>query len=267
MAQRDGRQYSVGKGRLYFEQFVDGSMNPINGELYFGNTPELMVTQSDETLDHYDAESGFNVKDEQITIQKDMMGSFGTDNISMENITLFFTGDREATIIVAAVGEQEVVTAALGRHYQLGKSAEMPSGARGVSNVVITKPAVDPLDPAVTVALAGNVDVDLALGRIYIESDAPDVLAGDLLTITYDVVGGERDIVIGKGKEVRGALRFIADNPIGPNDDHFWPYVKLTPNGDYALKSSEWKTMSFSFEVLKKDSGTDRVYVDRRAAV
>lgn len=263
----EGKEYVIGKGRLFFDKFPAGTKTP-TGERYFGNTPELSQSIATDTLDHVDSDEGLNIKDESVTIKNDLTLSFKTDNIDVENLALWFTGDLERTTIVAALAVSDPdVEVTRGLFYQLGTSADMPSGTRKVSNVIVSTvvPAVTPTDPPIVTAIAtldGNVDIDLDRARIYIEKDAPDIADGDTLRFTYDQDGVTREIVIGKGKEVRGALRFVSNNPIGGQRDHFWPYAKITSNGDYALKGESWQEMSFNVEVLKRDSATERVYID-----
>lgn len=264
-----GKQYVVGKGKLHFDQFAPGSKIGI-GERYLGNSPELSMSRSEDTLDHIDADEGLNVKDESITITNDMTGSFSTDNIDVQNVAMWFGGDIERSTIVAALGVAEPdFLATRGRSYQLGKSADTPQGTRMVTNVkvALVTAGAAPTDPLVTTDLtpaqmAANVDIDLERARVYIESDAPDITDGDLLRVTFDQEGMSREIVIAKGQEIRGSLRFHATNPVGERKDYFWPYVKITANGDYALKGDDWQVMSFNFEVLKKDSRTERVYIE-----
>ena len=258
MADTAGKDYVVGKGRVYFDQFPVGTKTG-TGELYFGNTPELSTSQDQSTLDHYDADEGLNVKDESVTIEQNVTGQLVTDNISIENLALWFGGDVLKTTITAATGLTETVAAKRGRYIQLGVTPTHPSGARNVDNVVV-KIAAAP------VTALGNYDVDLALGRIFIEEDAPGITDGASLTIEYDIDAGTRKTIIAKGTEVRGALRFISKNPVGTQKDYFWPYVKLTANGDFSLKGDEWQQVPFSFEVLKKDTATERVYIDERTA-
>lgn len=256
MAATPGKDYVIGKGRLFFEMFPTGTKVG-SGELYFGNTPELSTTSDSETLDHYDADAGLNVKDESVTIENNVTGAFVTDNISPENVALFFSGNVDQTVVTAATAVAETFTALRGRFIQLGTTAAMPSGARAVTNVVITVAAA-------TVDAAGNYDVDLELGRVFIEPDSADIADDAEITITYDIEGSTREVIVGKGTEIRGALRFISANPIGTQKDYYWPYIKLTPNGDFSLKGDEWQQIPFSFEVLKKDATTERVYVDVR---
>lgn len=257
MAGKD-KDYVIGKGRLYFDPFVVGTTRG-SGEMYFGNTPELTTTADAETLDHYDADQGLNVKDESITVENNLSGAFVTDNISPDNVALFFSGSAAPVVQTAQTNKTETILAAQrNRSYQLGVTDLTPTGARHVHTVTIERNG-EPL-----ANLAQNVEIDLEKGRIYIEADAPDILANDSLVVKYDVQASNRTVIIGRGDEIRGSLRFISNNPVGSNKDYYWPYVKLTPNGDYALKGSEWMQLGFSFEVLKL-AGRERVYAETHA--
>lgn len=256
-----GKEYVIGKGKLYFDQFPPGSLTG-TGEKYFGNTPELSTSSDQETLDHYDADEGLNVKDESVTIEDNQTGAFVTDNVSRENIALWFGGERSQVVQVAATGLSDTFVVTRGAWYQLGTGALTPTGVRMVENVVATLTPKGGGAPAPLAAL-GNLDFDLEGGRVYVESDAPGVADGDTIEFSYDVQNDERDVTVGKGLEVRGALRFLSRNPIGSQTDYFWPYVKLTANGDLNLKGDEWQQIPFSFEVLKKGT-LDRVYIDNR---
>ena len=256
----DGKNYVLGKGRIYFDQMLTGTKT-LTGERYLGNTPELSTSSDQDTLDHFDADQGINVKDESVTIQDDMTGQLVTDNINLENVGLFFGGSAETATISAATGLTETKPAKLGRWVQLGTSDVNPSGLRNVDNVVIKIGAA-------TVTPTGNYEVDLALARVFIEADPADVtLVEDAALIyTYDQEASTRKLVIGAGSEIRGALRFVSTNPVGPKKDYFWPYVKLRANGDFSLKGDEWQQIPFSFEVLKKDNATPRVVIDEQPA-
>jgi len=251
------KEYVLGKGKVYFDAFAVGTLT-LTGERYLGNTPELSTTSDQSTLDHFDSDGGVNVKDESVVIEDNMNGSFITDNISIANVGLAFGADPAATVVVAAVGIIEnFPVVKKGRWYQLGTSAAMPNGARNVTNVVVKVLAA-------TIPLLNNYAVDLALGRVYVEEAAPGIALADVLIVTYDVTGMTRNQVVGKGAQAAGAMRFISANPVGPQTDYFWPYVKLTLNGDMSLKGDEWQQLPFSMEVLKKDTVTERVYVERR---
>jgi hypothetical protein len=264
-----GKQYVIGKGKLHFSKFAPGSKIG-TGERYLGNSPELSMSRSQETLDHIDADEGLNVKDESITISNDISGAFKLDSIENANVAMWFGGDVSKSTIVAAPGLVEpdfIVTR--GMSYQLGKTVDMPSGTRKITNVLISlvTAAAIPADPPVVTALLpadydGNVEIDLERARLYIEPDAADIPNDSKLRVTYDQEGVSREIIIAKGDQIRGELRFLSTNPVGDRKDYFWPYVTITSNGDYALKGDGWQEMSFNFEVLKKDGSTERVYID-----
>lgn len=110
-----------------------------------------------------------------------------------------------------------------------------------------------------------NYTVDLARGRIYLLENAADIVDGDDIEVQYDIGLSTRLTVIDDNTQVEGALRFISDNPKGTDKDYFWPRVKLTPSGEYALKGETWQTMTFNFAVLKPAVG-NRVYIREVAA-
>lgn len=264
-----GKQYVIGKGKVYFDQFPPGTKTG-TGERYVGNSPQLSFSQNQDTLDHFDADQGLNVKDEQVTITNELTGTLQLDSIEIENVQLWFGADYDKMAVLAATAVIDpLVTAVKNRWYQLGTSEDTPSGTRKVTNVVISKqvaavpPATEPTyTPFTSTEMTNNFEIDLERGRVYIESDAPDITADMVIQFTYDQEAYAREIIVSKGSEVRGALRFIADNPIGENKDYFIPYVKLSANGDYALKGDDWQSMTFDMEVLKKDNVTERLYID-----
>lgn len=246
--------YVLGRGRLYFDRFADGTKTK-TGEMYFGNTPTLTVTQSNTALDHYSSEGGLKIKDASVTLQNDMSGKFSTDNIQLDNLALWFLGTSGSVTQAAATALSETVAVKLGRFYQLGVSAATPSGARNATNVVVKKGTT-------TVVMLNNYELDLPNARIYIEPDAAGIIDGDSLTITYDLQAATRTQTIAKGTQIFGALRFMSDNPVGGNKNHYYPYVKLTSDGDYALKGDAWQDMNFTVDILKLDDVTERAYID-----
>ena len=356
--------YVVGRGRLFFGQNKPGT-RVARQQMYFGNTPELSQSQSEDTLDHYSSEGGIRVKDASVTLQNDSSGSFSCDNISPENLALWFLGevlsrvetgtalasgtvtfssaspaDGDSVTIngieisfsdtagpntisplpgtlgdtatalaaeinslstvlgVTAVAAGSVVTLSatnsgtagnavtttatfatpanvtvsgatlaggtnvnetftqveLGRWIQLGKATSSPQGVRNVGSVAITGVAPE------------SYTVEEATGRILLHEDAADITGGGSVTVSYGIRPQTETVVISKGESIEGELQFVADNPVGANDDYFWPYVRLTPDGDFSLKGDEWQTINWNFEILKRDATTQRQYITRRTA-
>jgi len=357
----DEMNYVVGRGRLFFGQFKTGT-RVARGQLYFGNTPALSLSQSEDTLEHYSSEGGVRVKDASVSLQNDSSGSFQCDNISLPNLALWFRGYQTTNVetgsgyatgtvtfstavptagdtvtingqeitfvdadpngmeieIAATIGEQATalanfvndMSAALGvtatvaaavatltavapgaagnaitlvkdgdniavsgatltggtdatetltdvergRWYQLGVEDALPQGVRRIGSVTITGVSAD------------SFTIDADAGRIYIKEDATDIVDGDDLEVNYGIKAGVDDIVIARSDTIEGEMTFIANNAAGANDDYFWPYVKLTPDGDFSLKGDEWMTVTFNFEILKRDSLVERQYITRRRA-
>lgn len=254
-----GKQYAIGKGKLFFDKFAPGTLIG-SGERYLGNTPEITVSQDSELLEHFDADEGLNVKDEVVTTSQTMTLNFTTDNMSVENLADWFGADiSKVTNASPVVVPPANFTVKRGHWYQLGVDAQRPNGARNITAVTVTDDSGTP----VTIP-ASEYILDAAKGRIFIKDEASSttIANGDILKIGFTIPAGTQQIIIAKGTELRGALRYISANPVGDQHDYFYPYVKLTSDGDFALKSDEWMSMSFTCEVLKKDSATERVYID-----
>lgn len=130
--------YWVGGGRLLFAAFTAGTLVPAYGMEYFGNTPEVSLNQSAETLDHYGADDVTKVKDASMDLSRDTTGSFQTDNISKANLAKWWLGVQQDIVVGAATGLTQVETARRGDYYYLGKSTATPQGHPGLTNVVVT---------------------------------------------------------------------------------------------------------------------------------
>lgn len=251
-----GKEYVLGRGKVYFDAFTAGTTNG-TGERYFGNTPEFSYTVESESLDHYDADEGINVLDEKVQTRVDLTGQLVTDNVSIDNLSLFLQAGSSTSIVVASASNvTQNVTAKKGVFFQIGASASLPQGARNITVVSVTKSGSP-------VTATGNYTVDAVNGRLYIEPTSGAIADGDALVVTYNVAAGTRNVVISKDNQLRGALRFISANAVGNQMNYFFPYVLLTPNGDYALKGEDWQQMGFSFTALKRDASTERVYAER----
>ena len=250
------QKYTLGRGRLYFAPFKTDTQTPI-GERYLGNTPAFALTIDAENLDHFNSDAGIREKDDSVAIQVNRKGTLTTDNIDLKNVALFFFGEHDTLTTEAAVGSTETLTdVEPGLEYQLGTTDDTPSGVRKVSNVVVEMGAT-------TFVVDTDYTVDADLGRIAIVEGGA-ILLNDDLDITYDVAASTRERVISGTEPVEGALRFVAYNPKGADTDYFMPWVKITPNGDYALKGEEWQAIPFNVEVLKKTT-VPAILADGRA--
>ena len=264
MAGKD-KNYTLGKGRVYFEQFAEGQTVSTGAEDYLSQTTDFSFNVKATTLDHFDGDAGLKVLDEEVTTQIDVTGKFATDDMSMRKASLFLLADgvTETTVTSATGATSTFAKVVPGQFLQVGISAGQPTGAR---NITVTKVATV---AAPTVALVVNTDytVDTVLGRVQMTdtTTAVDADGSDGIIVTYSVTAGTREQVISKDSQVRGALRFVSANPIGDQRDYYFPLVNLVPDGDYALKGDDWQKMGFNFTTLKLGT-LERVYIDGRAA-
>lgn len=261
--------YTLGRGRIYYAR-RDPITGNLGGERYLGNTPEFNTNFESETHDHYSSDRGIREKDASVILQINRTGSLITDNISPQNVALFFFGSAQAlTIAQATVTDEQVgitgIGVELGMFYQLGSTPANPSGARAV---IYPGEAATAFSMSVQggAALVAGTDyvLNAELGRVEILETSPTVQDGDVLTATYTVAASTRTRIISGSSPIEGALRFIAVNPTGKNIDYYMPSVKLSPNGDYALKSDEWQQIPFNVEILKPEN-QEAVYADDRA--
>lgn len=250
--------YVIGRGKLYFDPFLPGTKTVSGSERYLGNSPELSSSQNEDKVDHYSSDFGIKVKDESVSIQNDLSLSFSLDDISSDNLALWYRGEAQSNALSAVVnGTTTVEAVKLGTYVQLGRTAGNPIGARNVSSVT----AAIGVTP---VTEAGNFEVDAVTGRVFILENAADITDGDDIEFTYDAASGTEDVVIAAGESIRGRLVFIADNAAGANRDYIWPYVQISPDGDFALKGDDWQKMTFTGEVLKLNDSTERQYIVKR---
>lgn len=260
------KNYVIPKGKIYFDKFTIGVLITAalrgEGEDYLGNTPGASTNQTSETVDHYDSDSKVKVKDESVQLSIERKGTITVDDISADNLALYFQGAVSTQAQGAAAAVEEELTVKQDRSYQLGQTAANPSGVRSVSNVLVAKGAPG---FATNVDAAGNWTFDAALGRITILDGAPDIPDNTAIQVTYDVAAVSRERVISGNDVIYGAMRVIADNPKGINRDHYYPYVKLTPSGEYVLKADTWVQLEFEIEILKKADNVEAVYIDGRA--
>ena len=243
--------YTLGRGELHFSLFKTGTNTPA-GFRYLGITPEFGLTINTEYLDLFNSDHGIREKVQSVPVETTRQGNFSCVDIEMDNLANFFFGSKSTIAQTATTGDTETFTDVIqGMSYQIGLTDATPTGVHSVSNVAITGSV-----------LGTDYLVDATLGIVTIVAGG-NIASGDDVTITYDRAAGSIDQVISGTEPVEGTLRFIADNPQGANLDYFMPRVKLSPNGDFSLKTEEWQTIPFNLEILKL-TGKEAIYINGR---
>jgi len=130
-----GKEYTLGRGRLYFGAFSAAAAFDSDGFRYLGNTPSVQMTQAATNLDHFDSDQGIKVKDASVELQRDMTGQFTTDNISVDNLAIWFSGNKTAIDQSAASGITEDFTVKPGLMYQIGVDADNPMGISDLASM------------------------------------------------------------------------------------------------------------------------------------
>lgn len=254
----------LGRGKVYVERLATGIKIATGvAERYIGNTPAFSTSRSDDNLDHFDSDEGLKQKDITVTLQSTMSGSVGFDSISKENLALLFSGTASIVTQTATGGTPVTETRKLtpGMSLQIGATASLPQGVRGLTEVTVKTSPGGTVVPA-----TANFTVDLETGRIdVVAAPAESTITGTTdFTIEYKLGAGTIEQVISGGEQVYCAIRFISKNAYGKQQDYYFPYVKLTPNGDFSLKGDDWQNGQFALEILKRDDTTERVYVNGR---
>lgn len=249
------KDYLIGRGRLFFDRFLDGTTTP-TGEKYFGNTPGISAAQAITNLDHFDADQGLRVKDFTVELENTANLTFTADDMAIDNFELWWRGLATLeTQIVGAPVDFPINDVELDRYYQLGATPALPWGQRNFSAMTMTQ-GVTPI------AAAGNWSADLPNGRVYINAEPADINAGDNLTVSATPAAGTRMLLSDGLGTIYGAMRYISANEGKKKQRHyFWPYVKLSADGDMPLKGDDWMNFPFTAEILQMP-GMRRVYID-----
>lgn len=250
--------YTLGRGEVHFSRFLTGTQTP-TGYRYLGNTPEFSLTIESDELEHFSSDEGIRELDDSVPLEVTRTGSLITDNIDPANVALFFFGDSTALTQAVVASAPEVLNDIIAGHsYPLGVTPSNPAGYMGINTTgftVVKNPG--------SVPLVVDVDytMDFNLGIISFIAGSLVATTGSDITVTYAVRGSTRTRVISGSQPVEGAMMYISRNPKGPDTVIKMPYVKLSPNGDYALKGDDWQQIPLSISVLKPTVG-EAIYRD-----
>lgn len=270
------QNYVLGRGELLFNRFADNTTVGL-GEHYLGNTPGFELGIEEEILEHFSSDEGLRVKDRSVTLSNDASGTLTVDNISAETISLFmaatagdgtgsnpdFMGIRRISQAAITSAQTETITGVrLNRWYQIGlANASVPQAARdlgiGVRN--LTLGACTVTQGTLIANNAANYEFDGPNGRIWIPSGGAIAANTPNVVISWQAGTAVSTVVTDGANSIFGAMRFISRNAVGEQSNYFLPYVKLTPNGNIALKGDDWQQASMNIEVLRLNSNTPRI--------
>ena len=244
------KNFVLGSGYAYFAPASGG------GERYLGDSPSISLNVTTETLAMFDSDTRIAVKVADVVTQITRVATTTIRSITPENLALFIGGDDSTATQIAQSGITQVGQAFYDRFLQLGAGA----GDRNVSAVSV---AFGPLlDPGV---LGTDYTLDAAMGRIYF-LESSNYSNSETVTVTYTRPAATFSRVT-SGDDVGqiGAFRFISKNTYGEERDMYFPVAKVTPEGDFSLKSRDTpQEFTFTIEVLQPEDGTPAIYIDGR---
>lgn len=250
--------YTVGRGKLFLARETSFDIFDQAGEMYVGNSPGFTLNVESTALDHFSSDGGINELDASVTLSVNRSGSLTLDDISPENMAMFFLGQKIAVVqsAVAVVGE-EIDGVLPGLFYQIGITSTNPQGVRGIGSVVVTN---DATPTPTTYDVDDDYEIDPVTGRIYVVPGGA-ILAGTNLRVNYTPVASTRDRIISGSQPVKGRLRYVEDNPAGENRTFLLPWMEISPNGDFDLKGDTWRQMVFNLKPMKRGSMA-AIYID-----
>jgi len=207
------------------------------GEILLSEVDSLSLSIAAEFSEDYGGDGKVLTRVARVANRITRSGATIAKSITAANLARFFVGatSTQTTAAVAVVAEPVNAGAALvgGAWYQLGATAERPSGVRNVGAVTIDYGEVP------TEADVGDDYVlDATLGRFQV------VVGGALdgaedVTVDYTPVASnwERVATAADLYPAEVTLRFVADNLSGTNRDLYCPCVSMVPTGDLIWRS------------------------------
>lgn len=238
---------TIPRGAVLFAKYLPGTQTP-GPYRDLGNCPEFTLSRSADYLTHYSSKSGVRVKDAEVPLSGDLTGSVTIDDISAENMALWFMSNVQVVTIASATGQSETISDVVpGGIYQLGRSAVAPLGLRGISNLSFGGGGsyVEGQDYV--------LDGDNGLLTIL---EGGSIAPGANLSLTYNVAASTYRQVNAGDVGAEGELKFISQNPFGPNRVIMIPRARINPQGDLSLmtdaESPTWQQIPFSISVMQK---------------
>jgi len=219
---------TLGRGRLYFASTADQYVD-------LGNASEFNLNIELEKKEHFSSRAGLKVRDKNVVVQLTAKGKFVLDDAMKENVQLFFMANAPTDVTQSQTTvTDQALTAKL--------SKWQPLGYWSVSGVVVQ-------DVTDTTTYTEDTDYYLQLdaGLIY-PIDGGSISADDVLHIDYVAATITMYRVdAGEDSSIGGHFWFVSDASEGYDIDAKG-YATLTPEGDFAMITDDWRQMSFAVE-------------------
>jgi len=247
------QDYNLGRGIIYLSA-LDATTGLPEDYRDLGNAPSFSLSVDVEELVHKSSRQGLSTVDKRLVISQTINFSFVLEELSSDNMALFFSGAATTATNPAVAGisiYQVADSIVLGRWYTIYDPA---TGIRAmdlteVADVVVTE---DASGVPVVLTVVTDYTVDLVMGMVFI-IPASTATPGQTLSITLTADAAPvASVAQTRGATVSGvdyALKFIGENPADA-DQNFeveMHSVQVSADGDFSLISeSDLTQMPFT---------------------
>jgi len=247
--------YILGRGIVRLA-LLDATTGLPLGFRDLGNSPQFTITMTTEELKHFSSRRGLKVTDKRVTISQEISFNFQLDEVSQQNLALFFTGDNEsvtnpAVAGVGAIGDKQTLTlntdVVQGQWYILRDEDSLvrTSFSDGFSGIVIYN------ETTMMAVASTEYDIDYEAGIVFIHADAAGVADGDNLS-WYSSADASAPAKLQNMSALEGsnedyALEFVQVNPANSDEVRVFSFhsVSIAADADFGLISDEFSLMSF----------------------
>lgn len=250
------QNYSIGKGRLFFDQFSP-TTGARTGELDLGNTDPFEITVAFTKKEHMSSRAGARIIDDIAYTEKKVSVKFTLEEKSIENLLLALKIDVNSikagtipTSELKAIGGPYSLTVSLDRFVQVIDTGHSNTPVPGFVSV-----------SGISGTLGTDYDVEPNTGRIRIRTgNSMNWTEGSSQRISLRIgttsTGADvvRKVVAPFSQlKVLGYLRFEGTSEVGPQyGAEFWK-VQLDMTGALAMISQDFEKMAFDGECFYDD--------------
>lgn len=257
----------LGRGKILLAKLNTTTGRPYDFR-HVGNCKGFGINVETETLPHQNSRSGVKVIDREIVLSQKFNVSLVLDELSFDNLAVFFSGDATAATANPAASAADtdllIATDAIkGRHYDIRQTdgdrlLDLKSGA-----IVIKSGAGAATN---TLVLGTDYEIDLVWGSVFLRPESSTFVDGHELYYSY--TGGttgtgttfERTIdTVDIATQSKSSLflRYVGINPA--NDDQQIMLdlhsVSLRADGDLSLIGDEFSEMTLAGVAEKNELG------------
>lgn len=252
----------LGRGVVWCSE-VDPQTNRPLGWYPVLSTKTFTISVASEKLPHYNYSTRGRPKDASVRISTDYTLSWSVDDMNVANVARFFGASGETVTQAAATGIAiNIANPRPGITYFLGEGGLNVMGDKNISDVVLTAGAT-PL------VVELDYTVDLVNGSVTFVEGGAVTAATPAVTGTYNREQSTFSRFLSAAEDKILAIRFISDNngnaPDAADAQEEWlmPRVAVSPDGGLDLISDDWRTLTYSGEILKFGTRAE-IYRDGR---